>query len=108
MPDEAPKTLDYSSPPPEQAPSKLDPLAAVALTVGALSMVIALFPSGMPYEYMVGAGIFGGLLALLLAIAALTRLLAARPSAASNIVAAASALACAALALWSGLRIYLR
>jgi hypothetical protein len=104
-PDE-PKTLEYSSPRRERATPKLDAPAAAALTVGTLSMVIALFPSGMALQYRVTAGIYGGSLGLLLGIAALTRLLLARRFAASNLAAAASAIACAALALWAGLRAY--
>ena len=106
MPDELPETLEYSSPLRERAASKLDGLTAVALTIGSLSMVIACFPSGMAYEYRVGAGIYGASLGLLLGVIALARLLLARRFAASNIAAAASAIGCATLALWVGLRIY--
>src|SRR5215218_3085119 len=97
-PDERPETLEYRSPLREPAAaSKLDALAAVALTVGSLSMVIACFPSGMSYPYKVAAGLCGAPLGLLLGVAALARMLSARRFAASNVAAAAPGIGCAAL-----------
>jgi hypothetical protein len=65
-------------------------------------------PGGMRYHLQVAAGIWGGSLGLLLALGALIRLLVARKLRASNVVAAASAVACAALAILAGLRLYWR
>ena len=102
--------LDYRSPSRERATTRLDGLAGLSLVVGASSMVAAGVqdPGGMQYWLQVNVGIFGGTLGVLLGMAALARLLWLRRFGPSNIAVAASAMACAALAVAAGLRLYWR
>src|SRR5687767_10516546 len=102
--------LEYRSPSRERVTTRLDALAGVALTVGVLSMVTAGVPDrgGMRYWLQVNVGIFGGALGVVLGTTALARLLWLRRIAASNVAAAAAGIACAALAIAAGLRLYWR
>ena len=102
--------LEYSSPSRERVATRLDALAGVAFTVGVLSMVTAGVPDpgGMRYWLQVNVGVFGGTLGVLLGMVALARLLWLRRIAASNIAVAAAGMACAALAIAAGLRLYWR
>src|SRR5688572_32776832 len=110
VPDDHLPPLEYSSPSRERVTKRLDALAGLALSVGVLSMVTAGIPDrgGMRYWLQVNVGIFGGALGVVLGMVALARLLWLRKIAASNIAAAASGVACAALAIAAGLRLYWR